>query len=116
MNTLLIGFLSPKGIFTPCRTHEHMRTAAEIMKREYPNEKKSHGLFDEKNLLEEKSYVSFPLKGCVFYGDIFTDEQRLFLEENINNANNPEQKAVIERLLLVDTKKRLDRTIKYCRY
>lgn len=113
MNTLLIGFLSPEGVFTPCRAYDHMRTAAEIIKREYPNKKKSsHGFFDEKTLLEEKSYVSFPLKGCVFYGDILTDEQRLFLEENKNNANNPEQKAAIERLLLVDTKKRIDRTIK----
>lgn len=113
MNTLLIGFLSPEGVFTPCRVHEHMRTATEIIKRKYPGEKKSsHGFFDEKNLLEDKGYISFPLKGCVFYGEILTDEQRLFLEKNIDNASNPGQKAAIERLLLKDSKMRIDRTIK----
>ncbi|MBP3784481.1 MAG: hypothetical protein J6I68_14645 [Butyrivibrio sp.] len=112
MNTLLIGFLSPEGEFTPCRASDHMYIASQIVQRKYHQKTRAHAFLDEKYLLEDKKYVSFPLKGCNFLGNILTDEQRLFLEAHIEDANNEEQKAAIEKILLTDSKRRIERTLK----
>lgn len=99
---MLSGFIAPNGEYTPCEAYAHMATAAKIIEQLYPDEKQVGDYKNELLLTEQKDFLLLTSRGCSFAGKKLSSAQREFLENNLINANNAEQKDAIEFVLDVD--------------
>ena len=111
MNTPLIGFLSPDGDFSPCRSYGHMNLATELIKKRYPKLIRAEGCRNEMTLLDNLGYAAFMARGCVFKGEMLSDEQRLFIVKHIEDALNDDQYKAIDWVLKIDTARRTERAV-----
>lgn len=101
----LCGFLSPEGVMHECDAWEHLDLALSLAAG------RSNRLFknriEAEDYLYEQGFVQFNSRGASFRfkpyeGLHLTKEQRLFVEDNLQNANNEEQKADMEDILQWD--------------
>lgn len=109
----LCGFLAPDGKFTECDSWEHTTTAKEIVQKTYNSDIKS-GL-DAEKFLFEKGYVSFNARSAnhKWISDtgniiLLTEQQRDFIINNLENANNQDQERDIKELMEWDDAYRED--------
>lgn len=101
----LCGYLAPDGTFYECEPYEHLDLAKSLASKIQGNEQSS-GVQAEKALLG-LGFVEFKSRDCLFcfFGEQpknLTEEQRDFIRENIDKANNDDQLKEIENLLKWD--------------
>lgn len=98
----LCGFLAPDGSYTECQPWSHMSTAREICESLFKVE--LNGI-DAENFLFDQGYVIFYARGvsrrAFVDGNLvlLTSEQVNFIVDNLENANNSDQRKELDALL-----------------
>lgn len=99
----LSGYLSPDGVFTECPYWCHSLEAERICKEKYGKDFGS--AIASEDYLYDQGYVGFYNRSAnhkfVVDGKIvlLTSKQLDFIFDNLDNANNEEQRAFIENLI-----------------
>ena len=96
---ILIGFLSPEGRFTKCRSWHHIYVAVDICKLAY---KKEIGVNEAEMFLMERGYICFTERE-VYMRDVagiyITEKQLKYICKNRRNLENEDQNASLYELL-----------------
>ena len=99
----LSGFLAPDGAFTECPSWSHTYEAEKICKEKF--NKEFYSGIEAEDFLYEQGYVGFYARNAshrfIVNGNIIllTDKQLDFIINNIDKANNDDQRKDIEDLL-----------------